>query len=310
MANFLFIAGYLLIGLLLQRSRQFPQNTGQILNAYVIYVALPALVLQKIPLLELSTQLVIPAIVPWLLLALTVPLILWCSRHWHWSRSTTGAMLIIVPLGNTSFVGFPMIEAFFGPQGIPFALLYDQLGSFLILSIYATIIAAIYSADSDGEAKRPSAVQLTRKIVTFPPFIALIAALLLKTTTYPDALQRFIDSLAVTLVPVIMVAVGFQLKFRLPQEDRGPLVGALVIKLVLTPLVVLALLWPFGLEQLVVQVTLLEAAMPAMISAGALAIMAGLAPTLAAAIVGYGIVCCFITLPFWFWLVTLLSQWG
>ncbi|PTB82924.1 hypothetical protein C9986_02090, partial [Pseudidiomarina aestuarii] len=108
MANFLFIAGYLLIGLLLQRSRQFPQNTGQILNAYVIYVALPALVLQKIPLLELSTALVIPAVVPWLLLALTVPLLLWCSRRFQWSRSTTGAMLIIVPLGNTSFVGFPM----------------------------------------------------------------------------------------------------------------------------------------------------------------------------------------------------------
>ncbi|HET8816016.1 MAG TPA: AEC family transporter [Pseudidiomarina sp.] len=307
MANFLFIAGYLLIGLLLQRSRQFPQNTGQILNAYVIYVALPALVLQKIPLLELSTALVIPAVVPWLLLALTVPLLLWCSRRFQWSRSTTGAMLIIVPVGNTSFVGFPMIEAFFGAQGIPFALLYDQLGSFLILSIYATIIAAVYSSDPGGEARRPSAWQLTKKIVTFPPFIALMVALLCRSIDYHAAVQRFIDSLAGTLVPVIMVAVGFQLKFRLPQEDRGPLVGALLIKLVLTPLVVLGLLWPFGLEQLVVQVTLLEAAMPAMISAGALAIMAGLAPTLAAAIVGYGIVFCFLTLPLWFWLVNQLA---
>lgn len=308
MANFLFIAGYLLIGLLLQRSRQFPQNTGQILNAYVIYVALPALVLQKIPLLELSTALVIPAVVPWLLLALTVPLLLWCSRRFQWSRSTTGAMLIIVPLGNTSFVGFPMIEAFFGPAGIPFALLYDQLGSFLVLSIYATIVAAVYSADPGGEARRPSAWQLTKKIVTFPPFIALIVALLCRSIEYHAAVQRFIDSLAVTLVPVIMVAVGFQLKFRLPQEDRGPLVGALLIKLVLTPLVVLGLMWPFGLDQLVVQVTLLEAAMPAMISAGALAIMAGLAPTLAAAIVGYGIVFCFLTLPLWFWLVNQLAR--
>ena len=121
MGNFILIAGYLLIGLLLHRSRQFPQNTGQILNAYVIYVALPALVLQKIPFLHISPQLLIPALTPWLLLALTVPLILWLSRRLQWSRGTTGAMLIIVLLGNTSFVGFPIVEAFFGSAGIPYA---------------------------------------------------------------------------------------------------------------------------------------------------------------------------------------------
>ncbi len=305
MSNFILIAGYLLIGLLLQRSRQFPQNTGQILNAYVIYVALPALVLQKIPFLQISSQLLIPALTPWLLLALTVPFLLWLSRRLQWSRGTTGAMLIIVPLGNTSFVGFPMIEAFFGSAGIPYALLYDQVGSFLILSIYATIIAAVYSHSPSSQAagSRPSARQLLLRIVRFPPFVALLLALLLRDISYPAIAQQFIDSLAQTLVPVIMVAVGFQLKFRLAAEDRQPLAMALVIKLVLTPAITLAALYGFGLTDLVIQVTIMEAAMPAMISAGALAIMSGLAPTLAAAIVGYGVMLCLLTLPLWFYLL-------
>jgi predicted permease len=309
MGNFVLIAGYLLIGLLLQRSRQFPQNTGQILNAYVIYVALPALVLQKIPFLEISSQLLIPALTPWLLLAVTVPLLLWLSRRLQWSRATTGAMLIIVPLGNTSFVGFPMIEACFGSAGIPYALLYDQVGSFLILSIYATIIAALYSHPQGGAGSRPSARQLLLRIVRFPPFVALLLALLLRAVSYPTMAQQFIDSLAQTLVPVIMVAVGFQLKFRLATEDRQPLSAALFIKLVLTPAITLSALYSFGLSDLVIQVTIMEAAMPAMISAGALAIMSGLAPTLAAAIVGYGVLLCLLTLPIWFyllqWLITL-----
>ncbi|MDX1705620.1 AEC family transporter [Pseudidiomarina sp.] len=307
MANFFLIAGYLVIGLLLQRSRQFPQNTGQVLNAYVIYVALPAVILQKIPLLELSSELLLPAITPWLLLLLTVPFVLWLSRRYNWSRATTGAMLIVVPLGNTSFVGFPMIEAFFGSAGIPYALLYDQLGSFLILSIYASIIAAIYSRHADGQVAKPSAKALVMRIVRFPPFIALLIALALRSVSYPELLDTFIDSLAVTLVPVIMVAVGFQLKLRLPQEDRKPLYLALLIKLVLTPLVAVGVLYSFGIDQLVVKVTIMEAAMPAMISAGALAIMAGLAPTLSAAIVGYGVISCFVTLPLWYWLLQWLS---
>jgi predicted permease len=307
MGNFILIAGYLLIGLLLQRSRQFPQNTGQILNAYVIYVALPALVLQKIPFLQISPQLLIPALTPWLLLALTVPVLLWLSRRLQWSRGTTGAMLIIVPLGNTSFVGFPIVEAFFGSAGIPYALLYDQVGTFLILSIYATSIAAWYSHPLGHSDTGPSKAQVLLRIVRFPPFIALVIALLLRQVSYPVIAQQFIDSLAATLVPVIMVAVGLQLKFRLAAEDRQPLSLALLIKLVLTPALTLLALYGFGLDQLVIQVTIIQAAMPAMISAGALAIMSGLAPTLAAAIVGYGVLLCLLTLPLWFYLLQFLS---
>lgn len=308
MANFIFIAGYVVIGLLLQRSRQFPQNTGQILNAYVIYVALPAVVLQKIPSLTFGKELLYPALMPWLLLALTVPVLLALSKWFKWSRLTTGAMLIVVPLGNTSFVGFPMVEAFFGPEGIPYALLYDQLGSFFILSIYATIIAAIYSHEPGTDTQRPSAGAIALRIAKFPPFVALVVALLLRGVDYPAAMSQFVDSLAITLVPVIMVAVGYQLKFRLPQEDRGPLYWALGLKLVATPVIALAVLYWFGLEQLAVQVTIMEAAMPAMISAGALAIMAGLAPTLSAAIVGYGVLLCFVTLPLWYVLIQFLLR--
>ncbi len=308
MTHFIFIAGYVAIGLLLQRSKQFPQNTSQVLNAYVIYVALPAVVLQKIPTLEFSKELLYPALMPWLLLAVTVPLVLALSKALRWSRSTTGALLIVIPLGNTSFVGFPMVEAFFGPQGIPYALLYDQLGSFFILSIYATIVAAIYSHEPGAAAQRPSAITIARRILRFPPFIALVVALLFRGHSYPAAMSQFIDALAITLVPVIMVAVGFQLKLRIPKEDHAPLYWALGIKLIAMPAVALLLLYGFGLEHLAVQVTVMESAMPAMISAGALAIMAGLAPTLTAAVVGYGVLLCFVTLPAWYALIQFLAR--
>jgi predicted permease len=48
----------------------------------------------------------------------------------------------------------------------------------------------------------------------------------------------------------------------------------------------------------------LEAAMPPMITSAALAAMAGLAPELAAAMVGYGTLAAMATLPLWRWLLT------
>ena len=41
---------------------------------------------------------------------------------------------------------------------------------------------------------------------------------------------------------------------------------------------------------------------------GALAIMAGLAPTLTAAVVGYGVLLCFVTLPAWYALIQFLAR--
>ncbi|MCY1458728.1 hypothetical protein D9M71_761360 [compost metagenome] len=51
------------------------------------------------------------------------------------------------------------------------------------------------------------------------------------------------------------------------------------------------------------QVNVLESAMPTMITAAALAISHRLAPRLAAALVGYGILLSLLTLPAWVWVL-------
>ena len=74
-------------------------------------------------------------------------------------------------------------------------------------------------------------------------------------------------------------------------------------KLLLMPLAVLAGCLALGLSGKAVQVSVFEAAMPPMITAGALAMMAGLAPRLIAALVGFGLLLSFVTLPAWSWLL-------
>lgn len=305
MTNLVVLAIYLLIGLIFKRLGRFPDNTAQVLNLYVIYAALPGVIFSKVPALEFSGELLIPALLPWLLLIISAGFVYAVGRLLNWSRSVIGALLICVPLGNTSFFGFPMIEAFYGSDAIVYGLFYDQFGSFFGLAIYSTIIIALFKEPIEGESQRISAASVIKKILMFPPFIALIFALALKGTHYPAVFSVLIESLAVTLVPVIMVAVGFQLKFRLPKGSKTPLAIGLTAKLILMPLLAIAILWVFGFDSQLIQVTIFESAMPPMITAGAVAIMAGLAPSLSAAMVGYGILLAFVTLP----LVYQLLQW-
>lgn len=299
MDNFFLILIYLCIGVLARRLPKFTDDTPAVLNAFVLYIALPALILQKIPALNFSTALLIPAVVPWILLLIVVATVLLLSRLFGWSRDITAALLIVLPLGNTSFLGFPMIEAFFGGDYLPYALIYDQVGSFVALATYSTILAAAYSPS----AEKATFQSISLKIITFPPFLALMLALLLRNYSYPPLFQALIDNLAATLVPLIMVAVGFTLRFSLGGERLSPLLSGIAIKLVMMPFLVYAGCYALGLEGKAVTVSVFEAAMPPMISAGAIAIMAGLAPRMVANLVGFGLLLSFITLPLWYWLL-------
>ncbi len=296
---FLFL---LAAGNILRRIPLFPADTDRSLNLYVIYVALPALILVQAPKLAFTTELLAPVLMAWLAVLCSSLLVFGVSRLCAWPRAITGSLLLMVPLGNTAFLGIPMVELFYGGSGLTYAILYDQFGSFLALSTYGAVILALYS---DG--KRPTPGRIAARIVLFPPFIALAAALVLRGASYPPWAAMLLQMTADSLVPVVMVAIGFQLRLRMVSAERLPLLFGLTARLLLTPLLFIAACMLLGLTGSAIQVSLFETAMPPMVAAGALASMAGLSPRLSSAMVGYGILASFMTLPLLYRLIAFLD---
>jgi predicted permease len=283
----------LALGYVLGRARVFADAdaAADALNRYVVYVCLPALVLVLVPKLRWEPALWFVVATPWAMLAIGVACVLAAARVFGWPRPVIGALLLCAPLGNTSFVGIPLIEALRGEHAVRYAIVYDQFGSFLALSTFGLVAIARYA----GEAA-PSAAAVAARVLRFPPFVALLAALV--PFSHPQWLDAALQRVADTLVPVAVFAVGLRLKLR-PPADRSALFAGLGIKMLLCPLLAFAALRALGAHALPAQVAVLESAMPPMISAGALASMAGLAPELCAALVGYGVVLAFATLPLW-----------
>jgi len=293
MSNLLLILACLGIGLLLQRSTRMPRDSASALNLYVLYVALPAMILTEIPKLTLDQRALLPVISSWVVMASTAALVWLTARGFGWSRSVTGALMLVIVLGNTSFVGIPLIQALLPPEALPYALLYDQTGTVIALNTYAVIVAAWYSGQDTSWRK------VSRTIFTFPPFVVLLLAFATFPLDYPHWFTYATGRIAESLVPVVMVAVGLQWQLKLDKEHLLPLTVGLGYKLVLIPAIVFAVFAVLGLNSVAAQAVALQTAMPAMISAGVVAMAHGLAPRLVSTIVGYGLLLSLVTVPLW-----------
>ncbi|MDP2827773.1 MAG: AEC family transporter [Sulfuricellaceae bacterium] len=296
MSNLILLILCFLFGVILRRTGRLPTETPLVLNRFILNISMPALVLLHVHTMPLGSEIGVVMAAGWLSFLLAAGFFVLLARWLKLTRATTGALILMAGLGNTSFFGFPMIEAYYGQAGLVVGILYDQLGSALVLFTLGMVTAGIYSATDTGWRG------IVGRIVLFPPFIALLLALLLRTTEYPVWLGEVLKRLGDTLAPLALVSVGFQLHpGHLAGNARNLAIG-LGFKLILAPLIMAILLLElWGMKGLTPQVTIFEAAMPPMIAAGIVATEHHLDPELVNLMVSVGLVLSFFTLTAWWW---------
>ncbi len=298
MNNLILLITCFVAGMLLRRSGRMPEHAPATLNSFIIHVSLPALTLLYVHGLRLSGEVGLIAAMAWLHFGLAAGFFWLLGRWLGLPRATVGALTLTGGLGNTSFLGLPMIEAYYGREAIITGILADQLGSFLVLSILGITVAGLYSSGA------PTARAILRRIVLFPPFIALAVAVALIPVEYADWFTALLHRLGDTLAPLALLSVGLQLRLgHLAGNGRNLTVG-LLFKLFLAPLA-LSLLYVglLGAQGQAIRVTLFEAAMPPMITAAIVATEHDLDPPLATLMVAVGLPLSFLTLTGWWWVL-------
>ncbi|WP_199535872.1 AEC family transporter [Dyella psychrodurans] len=292
MSALLLLFACLVLGMVVARWAKPPAGAVPGINWWVINVALPALVLDLIPRVKFDAQLWLPVAAmfivfggAWLLFGLLGPRL-------GWSRGRIGALTLVCGLGNTSFMGYPMIQALHGQAGLSLAVVADQLGTFPLLASGGVMVASIYAGRS------ASAGVIVRRILTFPAFVALIAGIVAGVLGgWPTALHDVFAPLGATLTPLALFSVGMQFRFQLGRGQADALALGLGWKLLLAPLLCWLLARASGVGGLVMTVSVLQAAMAPMISAAILADEYELDPQIANAVLGAGIVLSLLTIP-------------
>lgn len=203
-------------------------------------------------------------------------------------------------LGNTAFVGFPVIEALYGKEGMETAIIVDQPGTFVVMATLGIIVASLYSRGT------PNPKEIVSKIALFPPFLAFFAAMLMNafSTDFTESLQLVFQRLGSTVTPIALVAVGLQIKVQEKSRHWNFLALGLFFKLMITPAFFYVLYKIiFNGKGIEIDVAILESAMAPMITASIIASNYGLKPKLSSMMIGIGIPLSFLTLAFWYWIL-------
>lgn len=303
MDNIVLILVCLFSGIVLKYMKVFPDNAFEVLNGFIIYVSLPAITLLYIPEMKFTPDILYPAAVSWIIFIAGF-LFFWGYRKiYKVDKLTIGALVLTCAMGNTSFVGFPVLRAFWGEESIKTGILIDQAGTFFVLSSLGIFAASYFSSQKSGIKS------IAKRVLNFPPFIVFIIALILSGFNYhhTETVRSILQKLGNTIFILSLVSVGLQLNFSLEGVKIKDIFTGLFFKLIIAPSLILFLyVYVLGIKSEMIKICITEAAMPPIITGAIVAMNFNLNPKLVGQLLGIGIPLSLITLFIWYYLLRML----
>lgn len=288
MSQFLILGISFLMGYIVNKAQKVERSQISLLNSFILYVSLPSQIFLLIPTMDFKSELFAPISVSWIIFIISFGFIKLIGNYFKFTPNTIVCLIMVCGLGNTSFVGLPLIENYYGKDGVGIGIYVDQFGTFLSLSLIG--IPFLLSRTGDSY----SAPFILKRIFLFPPFVAIVIALIMKVFSiiapYPDVLKRLGD----TLAPIALFSIGAQLRFR---EIRGrfkELVLGLTYKLFIAPIIIFIIfIYILDMKNIIGRVSVFEASMGPMITSTILTSEKNIEPELASILLALGIILSF-----------------
>ncbi|MCX7831352.1 MAG: AEC family transporter [Actinobacteria bacterium] len=288
----------ILAGFILKRSGLLNENDARKIITLNTYTFLPALIFYVIYTSDFKSDFILVPLVG-LLLIFIMNLISFVVGYLSGIREKKHLMPFIVAssAGNTGYIGYPVSLALFGKQGLSLAVTFDIFATVF----YALIFAALLI--SYGAGKTESFSELFKSVITFPPTIAAILAVLLRSVRIPLFFQDTLEFASQAAIPLTLVALGISLVQVVRIDYFKHLALSVTLKLIIAPLIAF-LVVPWFLNGLPAKITILQSGMPALMLTYILSVRYQTDPEFASFIVFFSTLLSVITIP----LLTLLIK--
>jgi malate permease and related proteins len=271
------ITGIFALAIALRRFGIVRERHAGALVRYVMTVSIPCLTLMTIGSLDLHRAHFDIAVIAWLVMAGGTVVSYGVGRYIGLEGKGLRTFMLVSTFPNTAFLGYPYSYSLFGGEGLSYAIIYDQIGMFPLFLTLGFFIAG----------GKDSLIQ----IFSFPPFIALVAALAINLCGYaPTGLTgKIIGWVGWTTLPLTIFIIGLKIRFSSSFDSRS-IWAALSLRMLVTPLILFILLGIAGMKGTPYDVTILESAMPPALTTGILAMQYRLHEELAVSCISIGTV--------------------
>ncbi|MDJ0796919.1 MAG: AEC family transporter [Calothrix sp. MO_167.B12] len=211
-------------------------------------------------------------------------------------RQTRGSMFLAAMVGNTGYIGYPVILTVAGTKYFAWALFYNLLGSLFATYGLGVILATHFGRNHQTQQR------FWQVIFINPALWSLGFGLLLRQVPLPKVVDLSLNGLAWTALSLSLVLIGMRLS-QLNSWHNFRLAGMSVgIKMLLVPLILGMVLPLLGLTTGTIQVIVLQMAMPPAFSTLLIAETFNLDKDLTVTALALGTLAFLFTLPIWLWL--------
>lgn len=198
---------------------------------------------------------------------------------------------------NCGLMGLPLVQGVFGDEAVGYAAAF-----LAVFTVFLWTHGYIMMSGSHGS--------IVKKLVFNPGIIGFVVALVLFlfSLKLPTVLGTLVDSLSACNTPLAMIVVGSyvaRLTFREMFSDRYVYI-ATALRLVLFPLILLAVSWWLHPDPLVFVTTLVLAASPVGANTVLFAVQFGSDAKLGVKLVAFSTLVSIVTMP----LYTALAEWS
>lgn len=296
------MAGLVLCGVgwrILAPGGQDATVTRTALTGLVYYLFLPALVLLVLWRAPLGADSFKIALVAGVGVIASLLIIGWFCHICSLDKGTRGAAMLAAAFPNATYLGLPVLEATLGKEARGIAIQYDLFACTPLL-----LTVGIWIAMRHGVRSKVSMTWL--ELFKVPAIWAAVLAVIfnLLEVPFPGGLHNWLQTLANGVVPLMLISLGLSLSFKRDHlQEMRSLFPVLGVKLIIMPAIVLGMSILLGMQGMLQQAVVLEAAMPSMVIGMVLCDRYGLNTVVYAAAVTVTTAVSFITLGLWYGIV-------
>jgi hypothetical protein len=292
------------LGYLLKLARIFQESEIAALRKFVVRVALPFLIFQNLYHADVeSLQQALPIVLAFILVTAlyTFAALLVSPRVAHGeTQQLTFAFSVFA--GNYAFLGWGVIVAFFGSMALTRAVFFSMF--FWPVFLTCGFIMRHRFCSSCEQESRAGFLKVLIRHASVPIGTAAAAlALNIARVRLPATLDNFIGQFAALAIPLILFAIGQNLRLFMPASRLRLVLAASLFRLVggfaLGLAVVAVLRLVFSLDSLSRQVILLQAVMPTATMATFFGEYVSIDEELLSAIIAVSTILSFFSLPLW-----------
>lgn len=240
-------------------------NEGSLaLRSIVFNITLPALVFISIRNASWTPEyLKIPLIV-WLSASFLGLIIYLFSRLLGFKKELIAILVLTGVMGNTTFLGYPMVRTLLNAESLPYGIVYDQSSLIFLLSLWIPFVSYIYLS-SDGAFKKGN-YSILNILIKNPPLLAIIAAIILKGIFLPAFIIDTLNIVAQSTTLLVMLYVGTMLNLDIKKEEILFIGFIILFKQICFPAVNYFFSSFLGITREIIPAILVQSSMPVMVA--------------------------------------------